>query len=148
MPGHSRSANGVASLAYVPRIPTTMARPCICNRDGRDKRGHDNVPQLHASSSAHSREAGNPAWVPAFAGTSGRQRTTVPKFANPARTRRRVPALCSCRAFPVPASHSSQPNSSTKRFRSWSSRLPTSRRWSHLSPASPSSGNRWFKQVD
>ena len=43
-----------------------------------------------------------------------RSATTVPKFANPARTGRHVPALCSCRAFPVSASHSSQPHSSTK----------------------------------
>jgi len=30
MPGRSRSTNGVASIAYVPGVPTTMARPCIC----------------------------------------------------------------------------------------------------------------------
>ncbi len=40
MPAHSRSKNGVASLAYVAGIPLSRAR-CICYRDGRDKPGHD-----------------------------------------------------------------------------------------------------------
>jgi len=40
MPGHSRSKNGVASLAYVPGIPLSLA-PRIEKRDGRDKPGHD-----------------------------------------------------------------------------------------------------------
>jgi hypothetical protein len=37
MPGHSRSKNGVASLAYVPGISVTGHS----DRDGRDKPGHD-----------------------------------------------------------------------------------------------------------
>jgi len=40
MPGHSRSKNGVASLAYVPGISLRWAR-CNSKRDGRDKPGHD-----------------------------------------------------------------------------------------------------------
>jgi len=40
MPGHSRSKNGVASLAYVPGIHVLMLSK---NKDvdGRDKPGHD-----------------------------------------------------------------------------------------------------------
>ena len=38
MPGHSRSKNGVASLAYVPGIAVLAAGE---NVDGRDKPGHD-----------------------------------------------------------------------------------------------------------
>ena len=37
MAGHSRSKNGVASLAYVP----ARDAPCSPKRDARDKRGHD-----------------------------------------------------------------------------------------------------------
>jgi hypothetical protein len=40
MPGHSRSKNGVASLAYVPGIHVFLE----CRKqdvDGRDKPGHD-----------------------------------------------------------------------------------------------------------
>jgi hypothetical protein len=37
MPGHSRSKNGVASLAYVPGIHV-LAKKGV---DGRDKPGHD-----------------------------------------------------------------------------------------------------------
>src|SRR6202020_730658 len=43
MPGHSRPKDGVASLAYVPGIPITLARPHVCSRDGRDKPGHDDA---------------------------------------------------------------------------------------------------------
>jgi hypothetical protein len=40
MPGHSRSKNGVASLAYVPGIHvlTVVGLKVV---DGRDKPGHD-----------------------------------------------------------------------------------------------------------
>ena len=41
MAGHSRSKNGVASLAYDPAIPIHVARQYLGNRDARDKRGHD-----------------------------------------------------------------------------------------------------------
>src|SRR6185312_7183944 len=41
MARHSRPEDGVASLAYVPAIPTSMARQCPMNRDGRHKAGHD-----------------------------------------------------------------------------------------------------------
>ncbi len=40
MAGHSRSKNGVASLAYVPAIPLRGAR-CLPCGDARDKPGHD-----------------------------------------------------------------------------------------------------------
>jgi hypothetical protein len=40
---HSRSKNGVASLAYVPGISIHMARFCRLNRDCRDKRGNDEM---------------------------------------------------------------------------------------------------------
>jgi hypothetical protein len=42
MPGHSRSKNGVASLAYVPGIHVLMHQS---NKDvdGRDKPGHDGI---------------------------------------------------------------------------------------------------------
>jgi hypothetical protein len=40
MPGHSRSKNGVASLAYVPSIHVLKSRKDK-NVDGRDKPGHD-----------------------------------------------------------------------------------------------------------
>jgi hypothetical protein len=39
MPGHSRSKNGVASLAYVPGIHDFPGKDV----DGRDKPGHDEV---------------------------------------------------------------------------------------------------------
>jgi hypothetical protein len=39
MPGHSRSKNGVASLAYVPGIRDLSGKDV----DGRDKSGHDEV---------------------------------------------------------------------------------------------------------
>jgi hypothetical protein len=39
MAGHSRSKNGVASLAYVPAIHVFVPRPQ--DVDARDKRGHD-----------------------------------------------------------------------------------------------------------
>jgi hypothetical protein len=38
--GHSRSKNGVASLAYVPAVPTRRAR-CVPQRDARVKPAHD-----------------------------------------------------------------------------------------------------------
>ena len=38
MPGHSRSKNGVVSLAYVPGIHDLSGKD-----DGRDKPGHDEV---------------------------------------------------------------------------------------------------------
>jgi hypothetical protein len=41
MAGHSRLKDGGASLAYVPAIPTAVARSCLMNRDARDKPGHD-----------------------------------------------------------------------------------------------------------
>src|SRR3974390_1087658 len=41
--GHSRSENGVTSLAYVPAIPMAAARHCHCDRDDRDKPGHDEM---------------------------------------------------------------------------------------------------------
>ena len=40
MAGHSRSKNGVASLAYVRAIPLRLAL-CIPKRDTRAKRGYD-----------------------------------------------------------------------------------------------------------
>jgi hypothetical protein len=40
MPGHSRSKNGVASLAYVPGIHVLMVRRSK-DVDGRDEPGHD-----------------------------------------------------------------------------------------------------------
>jgi hypothetical protein len=40
--GHSRSKNGVASLAYDPAISMIVARHCHFYRDDRDKPGHDN----------------------------------------------------------------------------------------------------------
>jgi hypothetical protein len=40
MPGHSRSANGVASLAYVPGI-YVLDVSGLKDVDGRDKPGHD-----------------------------------------------------------------------------------------------------------
>jgi hypothetical protein len=43
MPGHSRSKNGVASLAYVPGIHVFNAQGCAKDVDGRDKPGHDGV---------------------------------------------------------------------------------------------------------
>ncbi len=41
MRGHSRSKNGVASLAYDPRIHVLLAAKK--DVDGRDKPGHDEV---------------------------------------------------------------------------------------------------------
>jgi hypothetical protein len=41
MPGHSRSQNGVASLAYVPRIHVLAAFSAQKDVLGRDKPGHD-----------------------------------------------------------------------------------------------------------
>jgi hypothetical protein len=41
MPAHSRSKNGVASLAYVAGIPMIVAKLCQLKRDGRNKSGHD-----------------------------------------------------------------------------------------------------------
>jgi hypothetical protein len=38
MPGHRRSKNGVASLAYVPGIHVLLRGKDV---DGRDKPGHD-----------------------------------------------------------------------------------------------------------
>jgi hypothetical protein len=38
MAGHSRSKNGVASLAYVPAIHVLATKQGV---DARDKRGHD-----------------------------------------------------------------------------------------------------------
>jgi hypothetical protein len=40
MPGHSRSKNGVASLAYAPGIHVFLTSN-IQDVDGRDKPGHD-----------------------------------------------------------------------------------------------------------
>jgi hypothetical protein len=43
MPGHSRSKNGVASLAYVPGIHALLTTISVKQGvDGRDKPGHDN----------------------------------------------------------------------------------------------------------
>jgi hypothetical protein len=41
MAGHSRSKSGIASLAFVPAIPTILARLCRANRDARHKAGYD-----------------------------------------------------------------------------------------------------------
>ena len=41
MRGHSRPKDGVLSHAYDPRIPLRKAMPCLLDRDGRDKPGHD-----------------------------------------------------------------------------------------------------------
>jgi phosphoribosylformylglycinamidine synthase subunit PurS len=41
MPGHSRSKNGVASLAYVPGIHVFYLPSCKQGVDGRDKPGQD-----------------------------------------------------------------------------------------------------------
>jgi hypothetical protein len=41
MRGHGRSKNGVALLAYDPRISIMSAKLCDHDRDGRDKPGHD-----------------------------------------------------------------------------------------------------------
>jgi hypothetical protein len=49
MAGHSRSKNGVASLAYVPAIHVFLQRPN--NVDARDKPGHDDVERTVASNS-------------------------------------------------------------------------------------------------
>jgi hypothetical protein len=43
MTGHSRSKNGVASLAYVPVISIQLATPCHHCRDCRVKPGNDDV---------------------------------------------------------------------------------------------------------
>ena len=43
MLGHSRSKNGVASLAYVPGIHVLTAAPLEKDVDGRDKPGHDDI---------------------------------------------------------------------------------------------------------
>jgi len=42
MAGHSRSKNGVASLAYVPAISILVALR-VHNRDARHKAGHDDT---------------------------------------------------------------------------------------------------------
>jgi hypothetical protein len=47
MAGHSRSKNGVASLAYVPAIHVFAASKK--DVDARDKRGHDEVKSLTPS---------------------------------------------------------------------------------------------------
>jgi hypothetical protein len=44
MAGHSRSKNGVASLAYVPAIHALLS--AVQDVDARDKRGHDVQPSL------------------------------------------------------------------------------------------------------
>jgi hypothetical protein len=41
MPAHSRSKNGVASLAYVAGIHVLSVVPKAQDVDGRDKPGHD-----------------------------------------------------------------------------------------------------------
>jgi hypothetical protein len=43
MPGHSRSKNGVASLAYVAGHPRLYSLTAKKDVDGRDKPGHDGV---------------------------------------------------------------------------------------------------------
>jgi hypothetical protein len=51
MAGHSRSKNGVASLAYVPAIHVfTCGKKGV---DTRDKRGHDGVIHPTESRSGH-----------------------------------------------------------------------------------------------
>jgi hypothetical protein len=45
MTGHSRSKNGVASLAYVPAIPIHLAKRCHDYRDRRIKSGDDKPPR-------------------------------------------------------------------------------------------------------
>jgi hypothetical protein len=49
MPGHSRSKNGVASLAYLPGAPIGSARRCVDERDGWDKPGHDRVSKWNST---------------------------------------------------------------------------------------------------
>ena len=44
MPAHSRSKNGVASLAYVAGIPLRQT-PCQPERGRRDKPGDDGIPE-------------------------------------------------------------------------------------------------------
>jgi hypothetical protein len=48
MAGHSRSKNGVASLAYVPVISLREAR-CLPERSPRDKRGDDDSVLLRSA---------------------------------------------------------------------------------------------------
>src|SRR5580698_3711680 len=48
MAGHSRSKNGVASLAYV-RRPTPCLLPSVEDVDARDKPGHDGIDQAGAT---------------------------------------------------------------------------------------------------
>ena len=43
MAGHSRSENGVASLAYVPAIPIILVKHCLPKRGHRDKPGDDKL---------------------------------------------------------------------------------------------------------
>ncbi len=43
MAGHSRSKNGVASLAYVPAIHAFGSFGCIKDVDARAERGHDGI---------------------------------------------------------------------------------------------------------
>ena len=61
MPGHSRSKNGVASLAYVPGIHVLLG--CETKDvDGRDKPGHDECLRIFAVvSSIFGRVEGTPA---------------------------------------------------------------------------------------
>jgi hypothetical protein len=47
MPGHSRSKNGVASLAFVPGIHALADFSALKNVDGRDKPGHDGTVQIN-----------------------------------------------------------------------------------------------------
>jgi hypothetical protein len=49
MPGHSRSKNGVASLAYVPGIHVLICRRDQRRGDGRDKLGRTPCSLRHAS---------------------------------------------------------------------------------------------------
>jgi hypothetical protein len=46
MAGHSRSKNGVASLAYVPAIHALLPSIVPEDVDARDKPGHDEVSAL------------------------------------------------------------------------------------------------------
>ena len=57
MAGHSRSKNGVASLAYVPAISIRLA-PCLPKQDRRDKPGDDAWFLSHAA--AEQGEMGKP----------------------------------------------------------------------------------------
>src|SRR5271155_3773661 len=75
-PGNNRS-----SYPALRRASTTFGRPTKQDVDGRGEPGHD---EPHTST--HSRARGNPAWVPAFARTSGRDNPLRRTYIKPAPT--------------------------------------------------------------